>query len=368
MRLVLSLSSDGALGAPHTPGARGITPLHLAAASGDGATAALLASSSPAALLAWFCAHTTDTGATPADAALAAGGAAAQTHAALARRLSNARVLAAQLASTSDEAPEPAANALPPPFDDAALARFLLRSFAPSDTATPAAPGERQLYNTQRMASRRLQALCFPPFAIANALRQGLWLPPPSAAAMAALAPPALPTWRQAWAVNQALNGGVRMTVLLINLVMVALAGLPRLRGAYERHGVAALRAYAFVQFLLLPTLMELRTRSALGFDISWPYEGTVLKAILSAHLAALPLPLRDVLTLLGAQWALLPVSRFTGVSLWPHSVAPPAVGTLLHAAMAVAAVAAERRSWAAWRLARRKRLADGFLLARKQA
>ena len=55
VRLVLSLSRDGALGVPHAPcDPRGLTPLHLAASMGDAATADVLAGASPASLVAWF--------------------------------------------------------------------------------------------------------------------------------------------------------------------------------------------------------------------------------------------------------------------------------------------------------------------------
>jgi hypothetical protein len=362
VQLTLSLLADGALGSPYAQDARRVTPMHLAATAGDGDVAAVLAGASPAALVAWFCARSVH-GATPADAALAAGGAVAVTHAALARRLTSARVLAAELAAArhDDAANTDDAAAPHQPFDDAALARFLLRFAAPSDPAAPAAPGERALYEKQRFMSRRLWALCFPPLAIMTSLRN--ILTPRSNAAV----PPAMPTWHEAWALYA--QQPRMMVDLALNVGLFLFVALPQLRGAYERHGVAVLRMFSVLQFMLLPAVSEWCMRRVLGFTILWPaFVGVLFQTGMTVNMALLPLPCRDSVALLVARWALMVLTRVTGTPLWPSVTAPLQAAmwtTLVNAALSVAVVVMDRRAWAAWRLGRRARLANTLL--RKQ-
>ena len=376
VQLTLSLSRDGAMGTPHSRDRRRITPMHLAAAAGDGAAAEALAGASPAALVSWFSARSRE-GATPADEAFAAGGTAARASAMLLRRLNNARVLASELAASSLDAAaaeEPAGDAAQQPCDDLAVARFLLRTFAPGDPAAPAAPGERALYEAQRFARRRTQALCFPPFVIASVLPR-LWLVIPShlspAQLAAALVPPAVPTFHQAWTLYRDTQHPARMYVMLaMNLAVLALAGLPRLRGVYERHGVALLRIFALLQFMVLPALVEMHVQRTLGVAIMWPVlKGCLFVAATTTHLALLPLPCRDCVALLAVRWLQMLLARTTGAPLWHGSLVPPQavlLATLVHGALAAAVVATDRRAWAAWRGGRRARLAERLPL--KQA
>ena len=370
--LTLSLSSDGALGTPHSRDRRRVTPMHLAAAMGDGAAAEALAGASPAALVSWFSARS-HLGATPADEALAAGGAAARANAALLRRLNSARVLASELAASSSDAAaaeaQPAGDAALQPCDDLAVARFLLRTFAPADPAAPAAPGERALYEAQRFARRRKQALCFPPFAIAVVLPRlltALPLHPPHA-----LDPAVAPTFHQAFAVYRGVQHLAHIYVVVaINAAVLALAGLPQLRLLYERHGVAVLRIFAVLQFMVLPALVEMHVQRTLGFALIWPpLKGSVYAAARTAHLALLPLPCRDSVALLAARCLQMLLARTTGAPLWQGSVVPwqaVLLATLVHGVLAGAVVAADRRAWAAWRRGRRMRLAERLPL--KQA
>ena len=364
-QLTLSLSVDGKLGAPNAQHGRGITPMHLAAMAGDGATAAVLAGASPASLVAWFCVRNAE-GATPADVAC---GSAAATHAALMRRLSNARMLAAELAAAGhDAADSAAAAATAQPFDDAALARFLLRIAAPSDPAAPAAPGERALYEQQRFMRHRLWSLCFPPFVFVAIVRRIL-VPIP----IAIVAPPALPTFHQAWAMYLDRQQLPRMLVVLaMHLSMICVVTLPKLRRVCESHGVVVLRIFSVLQFIVLPAVAEVRVRKALGFAVLWPVvEGSLFAASITINMALLPLPCRDILALLAARWVQMVVARTTGAPIWPSVTNPLQAAlttTLLHAVLTIAVVIMDRRAWAAWRMARRSRLANALPLMRKQA
>ena len=364
-QLTLSLSADGKLGAPNAQHGRGITPMHLAAMAGDGATAAVLAGASPAALVAWFCVRNSE-GATPADVAC---GSAAATHAALMRRLNNARMLAAELAAAGhDAADSDAAVATAHPFDDAALARFLLRIAAPSDPAAPAAPGEQALYEQQRFMRHRLWCLCFPPFVFVAIVRR-IIVPIP----IAIVAPPALPTFHQAWAMYQDMQQLPRLLVVLaMHLCVIMVVTLPRLRRVCESHGMLVLRIFSVVQFLVLPAVAEMRVRNALGFSVVWPWvEGSWFAASITINMALLPLPCRDILALLAARWTQLVVARLTGAPIWPSNSEPLLAAlttTLLHAVLTGVVVIMDRRAWAAWRKARRSRLANALPLMRKQA
>ena len=364
-QLTLSLSADGKLGAPNAQQGRGITPMHLAAMAGDGATAAVLAGASPAALVAWFCVRNAD-GATPADVAC---GSAAATHVVLMRRLNNARMLAAELAAAGhDAADSDAAAARAQPFDDAALARFLLRIAAPSDPAAPAAPGERALYEQQRFMRHRLWCLCFPPFVFVAIVRRIL-VPIP----VAIVAPPALPTFHQAWAMYQDMQQLPRLLVVLaLHLCLIMVVALPQLRRVCESHGLLVLRIFSVVQFVVLPAIAEVRVRNALGFSVMWPwFEGSWFAASITINMALLPLPSRDIVALLAARYVQMVVARLTGAPIWPSVTEPLLAGlatTLLHAMLTAVVVTMDRRAWAAWRTARRSRLANALPLMRKQA
>ena len=362
VRLVLSQSRDGALGSPHAPGDGGLTPLHLAAAMGDGAIATVLASSSPAALLAWFTARSC-CGATPGAVALAAGGSAARAHAALTRRLYSVRPLVAKLAASSSEHDGSAARR--EAFDDEELARFLLHTYAPAAASDPPMPGERKLYEATHMLLRRSHVLCLPPFSIATVLR--CWvLPPPSAEAIALASLPNKTSW-SAFTVYQGLQPSVVLASrMVVSLAMLAFAGLPQLRGVYVRHCRAVLRAYCVLLFLLLPALSEWHVRRVLGVQLCLPFvPGFFVVVVLTAHFIFIPLPLRDCLTLLAARWVLRFTARVTGAPIWPRPEPPLYLSSLLYTALhvtcAIALTHRDRRAWAAWRSARRKRLAESY-------
>jgi hypothetical protein len=360
VQLTLSLSPDGALGAPHAPDERGITPMHLAASAGDGATALVLAEASPASLIAWFCARSAD-GATPAEAAR---GSAVRTHATLQRRLDTGRMLAAELAVGGEDTSAEADGTLP--FNDVALARFLLRVFAPADPDAPATPGERRLYEAQQLMSRRVRTLYFPPFAVISLLRPLLLVQKPTAAAIAAIAPPALPSWYQVLSVTLPLQNRL-VSMIAMNLALLAFAGAPRLRGAYERHGMAVLRAFGVLQFVLLPAIAEVSIRRVMGFAVLYPSrQGCIFMAFMTMHMAYVtsPLPRRDCLALLLAHFVTIAVAHLTGWPIWPRNDAPvyaTAVAMVVHAMLALAVVAVDRSAWTAWRAARRARLASGL-------
>jgi hypothetical protein len=180
-----------------------------------------------------------------------------------------------------------------------------------------------------------------------------------------------VPTFYQAWVLYRDAQHPARMYVMLaINLAVLALAGLPQLRGVYERYGVAVLRTFATLQFMVLPALVEMHVQRTLGFAIMWPlFKGCLFVAAKTAHLALLPLPCRDTMALLAARWLLMLLARTTGAPLWQGSLVPPQavlLATLVHGALAAAVLATDRRAWAAWRRGRRARLAERLPL--KQA
>ena len=369
--LTLSLSRDGALGAPHEASGGGATPLHLAATAGDGAAAAALAGASPASLVAWFCVRTRQ-GVTPADAALAAGGSAAATHGALVRRLNNARVLAAELAAAGHDAAETEQDAASAPFDDAALARFLLRVAMPTDPAAPAAPGERARYEKERFVRHRLWALCLPPFSVSvfGSVLRSLLMPQP----MTVVAPPAVGTFYQTWAMYQDVQQMFRISALLVvHIALILFATLPRLRSTYERHGVNTLRVFSIFQFIILPVAAEWRTRRKYGFSILWPpIPGSFFLTAITINMAMLPMPCRDLLALLAARWLQMMLARLFGAPVWPSTGPGQLPASLFNSAVLVVVAAVlvvmDRRAFAAWRLGRRTNLANALLLLRKQA
>ena len=352
--------SNHVFGAPETADERGFTPMHLAAAAGDAAVAMALATSTPSAHLAWFYAKRLQDGAAPVDVARATGGVAAETLAVLRRRLDAARELAAALAEGA-----PSAGEDPQTLE---LARLLLRSYAPVDGA--ACAPEQALFDAHRMASRRYLALLTPPFFVAISLRS-LFLPPPDAATLAAVASPARPSFALLLDVYKAVQRPFALMTLLANAALLALAGLPALRAAYHRHGRAALRVYTLLQFLLRRALVELYfTHAVLGGAAAvWPSPaGAALVSLSTVHMAAMPLPAPDVLALLALQWALVGFAHATGAPLWPQSAAPSRdalLRTALHAALAAAVLATDARALAAWRASRRASLA---LRSHKQA
>jgi hypothetical protein len=362
VRLVLSRSHDGALGTPHAPGDHGLTPLHLAAAMGDGDTATALANSSPTALLGWFTARSR-CGATPGAAALSSGGSAARAHAALTRRLHSARPLAAKLAAAVEHE---GVSARSEPFEDEDLARFLLQTYAPADASDPATPAERKLYEAARMLLHRSHALCLPPFSAITAIRS-LMMPLPSAEAIALVCLPDNLSW-SAFTVYQGLQPTfVLVARLVVSFMMLAIAGLPQLRGAYVRHGRVVMRTCSVLAFLLFPVLTEGHVRHVLRVEICLPHvPGSLLASFLTVHLAFIPLPLRDILGLLAARWVLMLVARVTGAPIWPRPEAPfhfsSLVNTATHITCVIALVLMDRRAWAAWRSARRKRLVDSYV------
>ena len=344
-------SSNNAFGAPETADERGIMPMHLAAAAGDGAVIKELAMATPSALLAFFYVRSHDGKLTPADVARATGGAAAETSATLRRRLEAARELAAALAAGAD------GKGSDPQLVE--VVRFLLDAYAP--VHGPASASERAMFYEHRMASLRYLALLTPPFVIVINLR-ALSLPPLDLAALAAVALPAQPGfWQLLDVYKQVQQPFVPLTVL-VNLLLLALAGLPALRGAYRRHGRAVLRAYAVFQFIARRTLAELHQLRVLrGNSVVWPSPaGAALMAVSTVHMAAMPLPAPDVSALLTLQWVMVTIAHSTGLPTWPNTAAPlrdALLRTALSALLMTAVRATESRALASWRSARRLRL-----------
>ena len=147
---------------------------------------------------------------------------------------------------------------------------------------------------------------------------------------------------------------------------------LPQLRHVCESHGVVVLRTFSVLQFVVLPAVAEVRVRNALGFSVLWPVvEGSLFAASITINMALLPLPCRDIVALLAARWVQMLIARTTGAPIWPSVTNPLQAAlttTLLHAFLTVAVVIMDRRAWAAWRKARRSRLANALPLMRKQA
>jgi hypothetical protein len=284
-----------------------------------------------------------------------------------------ARVLAAELAAAGHDSAEGEDDSQPlRPFDDVALARFLLRVAAPSDPAAPAAPSELALYERQRLVSRRLWALCFPPFVIVAIVRRLIW-PVDLPAAAAAVAPPALPTFHQAWAIYQNSQQVPRQLVLLaIHVGLVLFVTLPRLCGLYKSHGLLVMRIFSVLQFIMLPAVAEWRVRRSLGFTVIWPpLQGVAFATSITVNMALLPLPCRDSVALLLLRWAQMVLARLTDAPVWPQVRTPVQAAlatTVVHATLVAAVVAMDRRAWAAWRAGRRARLAEALPRMRKQA
>ena len=152
-----------------------------------------------------------------------------------------------------------------------------------------------------------------------------------------------------------------------MNLALLAFAGAPRLRGAYERHGMAVLRAFGVLQFVLLPAIAEVSIRRVMGFAVLYPSrQGCIFMAFMTMHMAYVtsPLPRCDCLALLLAHFVTIAVAHLTGWPIWPRNDAPvyaTAVAMVVHAMLALAVVAVDRSAWTAWRAARRARLASGL-------
>jgi hypothetical protein len=150
---------------------------------------------------------------------------------------------------------------------------------------------------------------------------------------------------------------------LVVSVAMLAFAGLPQLRDAYVRHSRVVLRAYCVLLFLLLPAISEWHVRRVLGVQLCLSLApGFLLVVFMTAHLSYIPMPLRDSLALLAARWVLMFTARILGEPIWPRPEPPLHLSSLLyttlHVTCAVILVLSDRRSWAAWRSARRKRLA----------
>ena len=343
--------SDHAFGAPETADEHGITPMHLAAAAGYESVIKELALATPNALLAFFYVRSLEGKVTPADVARATGGAAAETSAVPRRRLEAARDLAAVLVGGAD------GKGSDPQLVE--LARFLLDKYAPVDGAMSAP--ERALFYEHRMASLRYLALITPPFVIVINLR-ALSLPPLDLAVLAAVALPAQPRfWQLLDVYKQVQQPFVPLTVL-VNLLLLALAGLPMLRAVYRRHGRAVLRAYAVFQFIARRTLAELHQWRVLhGNSVVWPSPaGAAVMAVSTVHMAAMPLPAPDIAALLTLQWIFATIAHSTGLPMWPNTAAPlrdALLRTALHAMLMAAVRATETRALASWRTSRRFRL-----------
>jgi hypothetical protein len=364
--------ADALFGTPQArAGADGITPLHLAAAASHddrvnaAALVTALTSHSPAATLAWFTARTAS-GATPAAMALGCGvnGGVAAVHKALVARMAAARVAARISASRADngvsdeDAPREGTEDA-----TAALARALLAHGAPVSPVSVSAPCgvERWLYDAHRFRERRLHALTMAPLvmlSLAHALLRGA---PPAldAAQVAALLAPAAPSWAAAWRAYQPARAPFLPLTAVANAALLALALLPRLRPLYARRAHAVLLAYTALMFFFMPVASEVTFRMRFG-RMTWPSAPSVItQSLLTVHLAAMPLPLRSHLWLVGTHWALIAASRL-GAPIWPQtaSLAPFAANSACHALAVAFLVAQDGRAWARWRRARRRRVA----------
>jgi len=339
---------------------------------GDAATAEVLAGASPASLVAWFYTRCSADGTTPGDRALAAGGAVARLHVTLARHMDSARPLVAELASADgdDEESEPS-GPVAGPFDDVALARFLLRTYAPRSAGAAARPTERSLYEAHRSLSRRPQMLCVPTITFLLVLRRSR-LHPPSPEALAAVALPGA-SWAQVYSLYQGSLISLPLyntAVMVVHAATFAFVALPQLRAAYARHGLAVLRAYCVFQSLLAPVVGDWQARRALGFVVRFPPLPAVPVMIFqTTHLGFVPLPLRDRLALLAGRWSLMACARISGAPIWPISTAPvftTLVFTLATALFSLLLTVLDRRDWAAWRLGRRRVLAERSLSSKR--
>jgi len=350
----LTLSHGAAFGSPSAADEAGITPMHLAAAGGSAAAVTALATATPAATVAWFVARDA-AGRTPADVARAAGGAAADAHAALRLRLETARDRVSSLAADTASG---TATSGGDEIDE--LARFLLDTHAPSGGV--ASGPERALFDAERFEARRPFATLLPKLCIAMGLS---WLrsSPLTAVALADVASPAQPSFAAMINVHKAVLAPLCPQIVVINVALLLLTSLPALRGLYLRHGRAALIAYCAYQFMLIRIFAEQLLRRALHGGVAmWPSpQGSALVSMATLHMAAMPLPVRDILALMAVQWALAGAAHVTGAPLWPVSVAPgrdAIIRTTVSAVTAAALLAVDRRALVAWRAERRARLA----------
>lgn len=349
----LTLSHGAAFGSPSAADEAGITPMHLAAAGASAAVATALATATPAATVAWFWARDA-AGRTPADVARAAGGAAADAHAALRRRMDTARDRVSALAADTSSGAVASADEI----DD--LARFLLGTHASSGGV--ASDPERALFEAERFEARRPYATLLPKFGIAIGLSV-LRSPPPSADLLAEVVWPAQPGFAAMMNVTKAILAQLSAQILVINVALLLLTSLPALRGLYLRRGRAALVAYCAYQFMLIRLFAERLLRRALHGGVAmWPSpQGSALVSMATLHMASVPLPARDILALMAVQWALTGIAHVTGAPLWPVSVAPgrdAVIRTVVSTVTAAGLLAVDRRALAAWRAERRARLA----------
>lgn len=224
------------------------------------------------------------------------------------------------------------------------------------------------------MLRRRPYVLCWPVFTVLIVLRR-YWLPPPAPELVAALSlPGAQHSYNEVHTVYQAVVRTMPLfteLTILINVAVFLLVGLPLLRGAYVRHGLAALRLYYVFQSLL-PAFPQWHVRRQLGFAVRFPaFPGILVILVFSTHLAFSPLPARDIHAILALRCALMALGNATGLPVWPLSTAPLRTGALFavnSAAYAAVVALVDRRAWAAWRLGRRRKLAERAAVAKQLA
>ena len=359
--------ADGAFGAPETVDEWGTTPMHLAAAvSGSSTVAHALATATPVASLLWFSSRDA-TSLTPADIATSMGGVMADAHAQLQRRLNAARNLAVTMAADEDVGVADA--------DIVALASQILQSYEPF-TGEPCVR-ERKLFDGHMLASRRHLLLLSPVLSIIIAGHVLLSSAPSSDGSRADA-----PSWMTAldWFGRWAGRGAVGLwrssehdsldasrllplwyVTLAVNAALLAFAGLPLLRKMYQRHGHTVVHAYIIFQLLIQRVLVELHFQHAMsGGAARWPTPAApALLALKVAHMLALPLPVSAVNKLLCVHWILMACAHLAKAVAQPAQFARDiALLTLVHVIMVKAARMKDARALAAWRAARRARLA----------
>ena len=357
---------DGVFGAPETADERGITPLHLAAVSGNSTVAHALATATPASSLLWVSARDS-AGHTPANLSATIGDAMADVSAQLRRRLNAARNLAVTMAADEEVGPADA--------DVAALASHMLQSYTPT-SGSPCAR-ERELFDSHVLASRRHFLLLSPVLSIIIA---GHVLLSPAVSGNGGRID--APSWTTAfdWFGRWAGRGAVGLwrsskhdplsfsgllplwyVTLAVNAALLAFAGLPVLRKLYQRHGRTAVYVYISFQLLIQRVLVELHFQRVMsGGSARWPTPAApALLALKVAHMLALPLPVSAVNKLLCVHWILMACAHLAKAVAQPALFARDiSLLTLVHVIMVSAARMKDARALAAWRAARRARLA----------
>jgi hypothetical protein len=314
--LVLALGgSANAFGCPATAAGRdGVTPLHLAALHPNGELAALLASHSPRAVIAWHCARAR--GATPAALAQshpAHSGAAhcASNLAALmfaAAAMSRAAIAAAAVASPGSTAEQvlqaairaraAAASAAGAAGSDERLSALCLavlrtalasREAANAAAAAPLSPSELAAYWRFTLASTRTQLLLVLPHYWLIDLCSCVALLRGSAPTAAQLAQLPNPPWAVAMAMYSWMSVPTLVLRLPLHALVTAVATLVPLREAYLRHGEALLAALTLGADLST-SWVEFRLRATYG-DMFFPQASGMLVQLLLLYVLVCAVP-----------------------------------------------------------------------------